>query len=48
MDEFEEPQVCKCSDNTKYEDLCPNCLSEVLDYMSENESDDEFDSWEYA
>lgn len=40
--EFDFCQVaCRCTENTKYEDLCPVCLDECLEYMSASAVDSE-------
>lgn len=39
------PQACNCSENTSYDDLCPVCLADCLEWMADNE---ELDYEEYA
>ncbi len=39
------PTPCTCNETTKYEDLCPVCLSDCLEYM---DSHGEEDYSEYA
>lgn len=41
------PGVCVCSEATKYEDLCPTCLNDCLEYMTDSNCD-EWETYEHA
>lgn len=37
------PEVCKCNEQTNFDDLCANCLNDCLEWMNaQEESYDEF------
>jgi hypothetical protein len=42
--DFSPPEVCKCTEITRYDDLCSACLKEVLEFMA---GDDELDLADY-
>lgn len=31
--------VCRCNENTSYEDLCPVCLADCLEYLASTDED---------
>lgn len=36
------PQPCTCDENTRYDDLCPACLTECLEWMATLNEEEEF------
>lgn len=44
--EFDFGQVCKCNENTSYDNLCPVCLEECLEFMEAQTDYNDFE--EYA
>lgn len=42
------PEACKCHEGTKYEELCPTCLNECLEYMQDNDDYADLSEYEHA